>query len=238
MSATTQSYWKRSPFGFLRSESVLAHNIIVGGGTIAAGVLGVAFQSLASHQLRPADYGAVFAVVTLITFIGLPASAFTLMMARETSRGRASGHQASSAALLRGASRTLMLLGFLLGASIATGSLLLSRFLAVPVELLLAASVGIPFSFALPVLLGELQGEERFAAYALISTGQAGLKLFVAIALGIGDCIWPARRYRRHFVGNDHRLRNCTTYGAPEDIDSFQPAMVEARSSLLGRGPT
>ena len=75
MSATTQSYWKRSPFGFLRSESVLAHNIIVGGGTIAAGVLGVAFQSLASHQLRPADYGAVFAVVTLITFIGLPASA-------------------------------------------------------------------------------------------------------------------------------------------------------------------
>jgi len=185
VSATTQSYWKRSPFGFLRSESVLAHNIIVGGGTIAAGGLGVAFQSLVSHQLRPADYGAVFAVVTLITFIGLPASAFTLMMARETSRGRASGHQASSAALLRGASRALMLLGLLLGGAIATGSLLLSRFLSVPVELLLASSVGIPFAFALPVLLGELQGEERFAGYAMISTGQAGLKLLAAIGLGI-----------------------------------------------------
>src|SRR5713101_8845744 len=102
---------------------------------MAAGVLGVAFQSLISHQLRPADYGGVFAVVTLTTFIGLPASAFTLMMARETSRGRASGHQASSAALLRGASRALMLLGLVLGGAVAAGALFLSRFLAVPAEL-------------------------------------------------------------------------------------------------------
>ena len=152
---------------------------------MSAGVLGVAFQSLVSHQLRPADYGAAFAVVTLITFIGLPASAFTLMMARETSRGRASGHQAPSAALLRGAKRALLLLGVVFGSAIATGSVLLSRFLAVPVELLLAASVGIPFGFVLPLLLGELQGEEHFAKYAILSTGQAGLKLLGAVALGL-----------------------------------------------------
>ena len=166
-------------------ERVLTHNLIVGAGTMSAGVLGVAFQSLVSHQLRPADYGAAFAVVTLITFIGLPASAFTLMMARETSRGRASGHQAPSAALLRGAKRALLLLGVVFGSAIATGSVLLSRFLAVPVELLLAASVGIPFGFVLPLLLGELQGEEHFAKYAILSTGQAGLKLLGAVALGL-----------------------------------------------------
>jgi O-antigen/teichoic acid export membrane protein len=159
--------------------------VIVGGGTVAAGVLGVAFQSLVSHQLRPADYGAVFVVVTLITFIGLPASAFTLMMARETSHGRASGHQAPSAALLRGASRWLILLGLVLGASTAIGSVPLSKFVAVPVELLLAAAVGIPFGFALPLLIGELQGEERFGSYAILLSGQAGLKLLAAIGLGI-----------------------------------------------------
>ncbi len=185
MSATTQTYWKRRPFGILFGERVLTHNVIVAAGTMGAGVLGVAFQSLISHQLRPADYGAVFAVVTLITFVGLPASAFTLMMARETSHGRASGHQAPSAALLRGGSRALMLLGLLLGALIAMGSILLSKFLAVPVELLLAASVGIPFAFVLPLLIGELQGEERFGGYALLAAGQAGLKLVAAIGLGI-----------------------------------------------------
>ena len=169
----------------MRGERVLAHNLIVGAGTITAGVLGVAFQSLASHQLRPADYGAVFAVVTLITFIGLPATSFTLLMARETSRGRASGQQALSAALLRRGNRALVLAGVVLGSALAIGSPLLSRFLDVPVPLLLTAAVGIPFGLALPLLMGELQGEQRFAALSLLLTGQAGLKLMAAIALGI-----------------------------------------------------
>src|SRR6202011_4178017 len=73
----------RNAYAHLKSERVLSHNVIVGAGTILAGLLGVAFQSLVSHQLRPADYGGVFAVITLITFIGLPASALTLLMARE-----------------------------------------------------------------------------------------------------------------------------------------------------------
>src|SRR5437016_6294079 len=85
----------------LRTEKLVAHNSIVAAGTMAAGLLGVAFQSLASHQFKPDDYGSVFAVVTLVTFIGLPASAFTLLMARETSKDRASGNQALSATLLR-----------------------------------------------------------------------------------------------------------------------------------------
>src|SRR4029077_17088336 len=76
----------------LGDERLLSHNLIVGSGTLIAGLLGVAFQVAVSHQFRPADYGAVFVVVTLVTFIGLPASAFTLLMAREVSRDRASGN--------------------------------------------------------------------------------------------------------------------------------------------------
>jgi O-antigen/teichoic acid export membrane protein len=169
----------------LKGERILTHNVVVGGGTIAAGLLGVAFQSLASHQLRPADYGSVFAVVTLITFIGLPASAFTLLMAQETSRGRASGQQAASATLLRRGNRALMLSGLALACLMALGSPVLSRFLNVPAELVLAAAVGIPFGMALPLLLGEFQGEQRFVTFSLLMTGQAGAKLVGAIALGL-----------------------------------------------------
>src|ERR1700730_10778795 len=98
----------RNAYALLKGERVLTHKLIVGGVTIAAGILGIAFQSLVSHQLRPADYGGVFAVVTLITFIGLPASALALLMARETSRDRAEGQYARSSALLRGGSRVLV----------------------------------------------------------------------------------------------------------------------------------
>lgn len=164
---------------------MLTHNLVVATGTVAAGVLGVTFQSLASHQLRPADYGSVFAVITLITFIGLPANAFTLLMAQETSRGRASGHQAASATLLRRGNRALMLSGLALASLLALGSPLLGRFLNVPLELLLAAALGIPFGTALPLLLGEFQGEQRFLAFSVLMTAQAGAKLLGAIALGL-----------------------------------------------------
>src|SRR5438067_1135061 len=106
----------------LRTERVFVHNMIVGGGTVSAGLLGVAFQSAVSHQLRPADYGSVFAVVTLLTFIGLPASAFTLLVARETSKGQALGHESPSAGLLSRGNRTLMLFGTALASVIAISS--------------------------------------------------------------------------------------------------------------------
>jgi O-antigen/teichoic acid export membrane protein len=171
--------------GLLKAEQLVLHNVVVGGGTIAAGLLGVAFQSLVSHQLRPADYGAVFAVVTLITFIGMPASAFTLLMARETSKGRASGHHAVSATLLRRGNRALMLLGTAAACTMALGSPELGRFLNVPVELIISAAFGVPFALALPLLLGEFQGEQRFVAFSVLMTGQAGVKLLAAIALGV-----------------------------------------------------
>jgi O-antigen/teichoic acid export membrane protein len=177
-------HW-RNAYALIKGERVLSHNLIVGGGTIAAGVLGVAFQSLVSHQLRPADYGAVFAVVTIVTFIGLPASAFTLLMARETSRDRAEGLHLRSTALLHFGNRTLILIGVGLAAAFLVASPLVSRFFDVPLPLLLAAAAGIPFAVALPLLLGEFQGEQRFVAFSLLAIGQAGLKLLGAVVLGL-----------------------------------------------------
>jgi O-antigen/teichoic acid export membrane protein len=189
-SATARIYWKGDPLGWLKSERVLSHNLIVGAGTMIAGLLGVAFQSLASHQMRPAEYGGVFAVVTLLSSIGLPATAFTLLMARETSRARATGLHAPSASLLRHGNNALLLVGCGLAAVIAAGSPLLSTYLGIPVSLLLAGAIGLPFALALPLLLGELQGQERFTALAALMTGQAALKLIAAVVLGIALGPW------------------------------------------------
>jgi O-antigen/teichoic acid export membrane protein len=164
---------------------LLRHNAVLGTGTVTAGMLGVAFQSVVSHGLRPAEYGAVFAVVTAISFIGLPATAFAVLMARETSRGRASGHEGPSATLLRRGNMSLLLFGLVLAGVLALGSRRLSQTFDVPAGLWLAAALGLPCALALPLLLGEFQGEQRFGTYALLSVGQAALKLLGALMLGI-----------------------------------------------------
>ncbi len=140
---------------------------------------------MAAHQLHPADYGSVFAVVTLITFIGLPAGAFTLLMARETSIGRATGQHAASGSLLRNGNQALLLVGVVLASAIAATAPLVTRFFGIAPELLVAAALGIPFAVALPLLIGQLQGQQRFVAYSLIIVGQAVLKLAAAIVLGL-----------------------------------------------------
>lgn len=182
---TTTAVGLRSAYSRLWSERILAHNLIVGSGTMAAGILGITFQVLFSHRLTPLDYGGVFAVVTLITFIGLPASALTLLMARETSRDLANGRRAQSAALLHSGHLALMLAGFVLAIIFALASPLLAGFLDVPIQLLWAAAAGIPFGLTLPLLLGAFQGEQQFLAFALLSTSQAGLKLLAAVVIAI-----------------------------------------------------
>jgi O-antigen/teichoic acid export membrane protein len=175
----------KSSLRLLADDRLLNHNLIVGGGTMLAGVMGIAFQSLASHQLKPADYGSVFVIVTLITFIGLPASAFTLLMARAASHDRATGTSDRSATLRRNGSRALLLLGLTVAAVLGVSSPLLSSFLGSPPQLILAAAAGVPFGIALPLLLGEFQGDQRFVAFAVLAAGQATLKLVAAIGFGL-----------------------------------------------------
>src|SRR5438094_3643225 len=115
-----------------------------------AGLLGVAFQAVISHQLRPSDYANAFAAMTLLTLVGLPASALTLLMARETSRDRAIGHTAASAMLLRSGNRTLLVAGILLAALFAAGSPWLGAIFNLPPEFVLAVAASMPVALALP----------------------------------------------------------------------------------------
>jgi O-antigen/teichoic acid export membrane protein len=45
--------------------------------------------------------------------------------------------------------------------------------------------MSMPFGLALPLLIGELQGQQRFGAYVFLTTGQAALKLISAFVFGI-----------------------------------------------------
>jgi O-antigen/teichoic acid export membrane protein len=167
-----------------RGERIVVHNVLVSAGTFSAGVLGFAFQVVISHRVQPSEYGAIFAVMTLLTLVGLPAGALQLMMAREASRDRANGHHASSAAMLHDGNRILLLGGTVIGAIALVASPLLGRFFSVPVDLLVAGSVGLPFVMALPLLVGDLQGEQRFLAFSSMAFGQAAFKLVAAVLLG------------------------------------------------------
>jgi O-antigen/teichoic acid export membrane protein len=170
-----------SPF---TAERLLAHNVFVAGGTLSAGILGFVFQAFITHRLEPADYGAVFAVLTLLTFIGLPAAALTLLMARETSRDRATGRYAPSTALLRSGNAVLLIAGTILAIGLIVASPWISAFFHLPVALVVAAAAGLPLGLPLPLLLGELQGRQWFGSFALLTGGQAMLKLVAAIVLG------------------------------------------------------
>ena len=177
----------RGAFSVVTRERVLIHNLVVAGGTVAAGLLGVAFQVVVSHKLSPADYGGVFAVVTLLTLIGLPASGFSLLMARQTSRDLATGEHALSGTLLRRGNWALLIAGGALAAALVLLSPALAVALNVPAPLFIAAAIGLPFGLALPLLMGEFQGEQRFFTFSSLSVAQAGLKLIGAVALGL---IW------------------------------------------------
>ena len=172
------------PFGALGSDRLVTHNLIVVGGTVAAGSLGFAFAAVISHRLTPGDFGSVFAVNTLLTLIWLPATAFGVVMARQTSRDRARGDATLSTALLQGANRSLLLVGLIFGLGLLVASPWLRGLLLLPPPVVAAAAIGVPFGLALPLLLGELQGEQSFFSYSALITGQAGLKLVAAIALG------------------------------------------------------
>jgi O-antigen/teichoic acid export membrane protein len=169
----------------LRQERLLSHNALVASGTLLAGVLGFAFQSVVSHRLAPPEYGAVFLAITILTLITVPAGALTFLMSRATSRDTASGQRLPSAAMLRDLNRLVFAVGLAIGILLALVSPWLGSYFQISGRLLIAAAVGIPFAMASPLLLGEFQGEQRFLAFALLPSTQAGLKLIAALALGV-----------------------------------------------------
>jgi O-antigen/teichoic acid export membrane protein len=168
----------------LLPDRLISHNFVVAAGGISAGVLGLVFQGITSHRFRPTDYGAIFAVLSVLATIAVPAGALTLVMAKEASRDQADARSDRSAVMMRVGNRWLLLAGAICALLIILASRKLGAFFSASPSLFVVAALGIPFILALPVLLGELQGEQRFVAFSILTSGQAGLRLVAAFALG------------------------------------------------------
>ncbi|HLB75971.1 MAG TPA: hypothetical protein VJO72_02960, partial [Candidatus Dormibacteraeota bacterium] len=165
----------------------LAHNLLTGAGAVLAGVFGFAMQAFISHRLRPAEYGAAFSIITLVILLTLPASAFSRLVAWRTSHELATpyGNQRSSDALLQSANRRLFLAGVALAVILAAASPLIGAFIHVPSLYVLCAAPAVPFQLATPMLLGALQGEQRFHSWSGLLAGFAAAKFAAAGGLAV-----------------------------------------------------
>ena len=133
-----------------------------------------AFQLAAGQLLGPAGFGELAALLALLNLIGLPLGAVQIALARHVAELRASHRDLAADALAR---------AFLLaGVGGSLGLMALYAALLVPLDHVLGLSsivplallgLAIPAAVALPVMLGLLQGEQRFREYsvALAATG-------------------------------------------------------------------
>lgn len=161
----------------------MAHNTIVGAGTLLAGALGFVMQAFLSHRLAPADYGAAFTAISVLALISLPTSAIALLVAREASREAADPRFDRRATVMWVWHRYLLLIGLAIAIASIAGARWLALFFNVPVAVIVPTAASVPFGLAVPVLLGQIQGRQRFTALSLLLVGQAAFRLLLAVGL-------------------------------------------------------
>jgi len=174
---------------YFGKERLFVDNVILTGATVLAGVLGIVMHSVLSHRLVPRDYGAAFTVITLLSFL-VPASSWLgLVMARTVSHALAENNPVTGSTLLRAGNRQIMLWGGLVALLVAFTSPLAGNALHLSPVLVVLFAPAIPFTLALPLLTGALQGTQRFGSVATVFAAQAGLRLVGATALG---AVWSS----------------------------------------------
>jgi O-antigen/teichoic acid export membrane protein len=149
---------------------------------LAAGVISLVanylFLLAAGRLLGSADYGTLAALTGLLTFVLLPAGALQMAVSREVSRREAVGEAEDAAAFVR----ALMFLGIRVTFPLA----ILSLALLVPLREVLRIDASMPVAIALlglvsvfvyPIAAGALQGQQRFAALAVLSAAPMVIRL-------------------------------------------------------------
>ena len=164
------------------AERLIAHNLVVGVSTVASGALGFFMQAILSHQLMRADYGTTFTLLSLLIVIWLPSNAVMLVIA-QTASGDPEGER--SAAIMWRWHRQLLIAGFIIAVASIVGANWLGRFFHVPSAAIVPAALSLPFGLVLPILLGQLQGEQRFTRLASLLVGQAALRTLLATVFAV-----------------------------------------------------
>jgi len=144
------------------------------------------FTLLSGRLLGPADYGVLTALLALLMILQLPMGALQLSVAREVARYRAMGKQVYAAQFVR---RSLQL--GLLGTAMLTAVFLVAMYpLAAVLQVGSVGPVAIVGLVLMPnaamlVLMGDLQGYQRYAPLAACFALPNVLRLVVFTALAI-----------------------------------------------------
>ena len=162
--------------------------VLLGAASLTGVVFTYAYLLAAGRTLGASDYGALAALVGLLTVVLLPAGAVQFAVAREVSRLIASGEEREASTFVYAALRLaalvtvpLVVVGLVLAVPMAS-------VLGISTGLVLLTGLGLTAAFVSPVGSGTIQGYQRFVALAAMYVLPFALRLVlfaVAVAAGL-----------------------------------------------------
>jgi O-antigen/teichoic acid export membrane protein len=161
--------------------------MLIGAASLAGIVLNYAFLLVAGRALGASAYGALAALLGLLTVVLLPAGALQLAVSREVSRLVASGDDLGADAFVG----ALMRLAAVATVPVVALSLVLTyplaRLLDIPTGPVALAALGLLAALLTPVAIGAIQGFQHFGALAAMYFLPFALRLLLlGAAVGIG----------------------------------------------------
>ncbi len=153
------------------AKRIVSDNLLATFATTIAGLLGFFLQSLVSHTLEPAKFGAAFALISFYSIVVRPAATVGRLVAWRTSSEAASDKKSKSEGdtVLRVTIKWLLIIGVVLASlSILAGKTIGSYIHLTTLDVALA-SLSVPFLLAFQPILGALQGDRRFKAWSSLN---------------------------------------------------------------------
>jgi O-antigen/teichoic acid export membrane protein len=153
---------------------------------VAVGVLNLSnyvFHVVVSRMLGASEYGALAALLAVMTILSVPLGVIQTVVAEKTAALRAQGAAAEIQAVAQGTARGLRTVAWSAAALVLLSTPLVTHFLHlgfVPAALLAPYLL---LSLLTAVPLGVLQGQERFGAFASVVLLGVGVRLASGVAL-------------------------------------------------------
>ncbi|MFO1531809.1 MAG: hypothetical protein U1F77_19255 [Kiritimatiellia bacterium] len=166
-----------------KSDRLLGHGLLLVGCSVAVGALGVVFQSMCGRMLRPAEYGALVALLNAVTVLAVPLQALSVAVTRRTADLHAAGLPGNIRALVVLWTRRMIGPALLvLGLSFAAGdwlsdALRIGR--AAPAWIL---GINLALTLAVPATTAALSGVQAFRTVSAYLVLHAVLRILLAWA--------------------------------------------------------
>lgn len=170
------------------APAIAWRRLLAGGTATVAGaavtnILSFLFSFGSARLLKPQDFAAVTAALSLLVIVTIPATTLQLVAARYTAIW---GHMdpGKAAVLARRLGSIALVVGLILALCVASLSVPLAQYLRIPtvVPVLIVAGV-LACSFVGPTFRGLLQGHHRFGLFALASMSEFAVRLVVGVLL-------------------------------------------------------